>query len=125
MSDHKLNLFLNRETSWIEFNRRVLEEAQDPKNPLLERLRFFCIFQSNLDEFFMVRVASLQHLTQQGDNNPDPSGLTPFQQRVLRAVARVPRGKVATYAEIARRIDRPRAARGVFGEDRTVHTAYP
>jgi polyphosphate kinase len=83
MSANKQNPFLNREISWIEFNRRVLEEAQDPGNPLLERLRFFCIFHSNLDEFFMVRVASLQHLIEQADNNPDPSGLTPYQQLEL------------------------------------------
>jgi polyphosphate kinase len=80
MSLYKPGAFLNRETSWLQFNRRVLEEAQDPKNPLLERLRFFCIFHSNLDEFFMVRVASLQHLIEQGNNNPDPSGLTPLRQ---------------------------------------------
>lgn len=88
MSARKSNLYLNRETSWIEFNRRVLEEAQDPRNPLLERLRFFCIFQSNLDEFFMVRIASLQHLIKQGDSNPDPSGLTPHQQLEM-ALSRV------------------------------------
>jgi polyphosphate kinase len=76
-------VYLNREISWLEFNSRVLEEAQDPRNPLLERLRFFCIFHSNLDEFFMVRVASLQHATEEGDNNPDPSGLTPHQQLAL------------------------------------------
>ncbi len=80
MSPRKANAFLNRELSWLEFNRRVLEEAQDPRNPLLERVRFYCIFRSNLDEFFMVRVASLQHLIEQGDNNPDPSGLTPREQ---------------------------------------------
>jgi polyphosphate kinase len=83
MSPRRTSLFLNRESSWLEFNRRVLEEAQDIRNPLLERLRFFCIFHSNLDEFFMVRVASLQHLIEQGDNNPDPSGLTPRQQLEL------------------------------------------
>ncbi len=80
MSLGKSRLFLNRETSWIEFNRRVLGEAQDSRNPLLERLRFFCIFQSNLDEFFMVRIASLHHLINQGNSSRDPSGLTPHQQ---------------------------------------------
>jgi polyphosphate kinase len=72
--------FFNRELSWLEFNRRVLEEAQDPHNPLLERLRFYCIFHSNLDEFFMVRVALLHHLIDNGDNHPDPTGLTPRGQ---------------------------------------------
>jgi polyphosphate kinase len=80
MTARKPSALLNRETSWLEFNRRVLEEAQDNRNPLLERLRFLCIFHSNLDEFFMVRVASIEHLIEDGDNNPDPSGLTPFQQ---------------------------------------------
>jgi polyphosphate kinase len=73
-------LFLNRETSWLEFNGRVLEEAQDPTNPLLERLKFATIVASNLDEFFMVRVAALKNAVAEGDLAPDPAGLTPSQQ---------------------------------------------
>ncbi len=73
-------LFLNRELSWLEFNGRVLEEARDPTNPLLERLKFACIVASNLDEFFMVRVAALKNDLAEGDTAPDVAGLTPSQQ---------------------------------------------
>lgn len=71
--------FLNRELSWLEFNRRVLEEARDLSNPLFERMKFLSITSSNLDEFFMVRVASLKDQVDMGFNNEDISGYTPSQ----------------------------------------------
>lgn len=72
--------FFNRELSWLEFNRRVLEEAQNTSLPLLERLKFLAITASNLDEFFMVRVGGLQTLYARGSKTKDPAGMTPNQQ---------------------------------------------
>jgi len=70
----------NRELSWVQFNRRVLEEAANPDNPLLERGKFLSICASNLDEFFMVRVGSLTRKTQVNPKKEDPAGMTPQQQ---------------------------------------------
>ncbi len=70
----------NRELSWILFNHRVLSEARDKGNPLFERLKFLSITASNLDEFFMVRVASLKDMVNAGYNKKDIAGMTPQEQ---------------------------------------------
>ncbi len=72
--------FLNREESWLQFNERVLELAEDPKLPLLERVRFLAIFASNLDEFFMVRVAGLKRRMATGLLLRAQSGLKPSEE---------------------------------------------
>lgn len=88
--------YLNRELSWLEFNQRVLAEACDASVPLLERVKFLAITASNLDEYFMVRVGSLQMLLAQGSTVPDPSGMTP--ERQLQAIsARTHRMTVEQY----------------------------
>ena len=68
--------FLNRELSWLEFNQRVLDEAFDKKNPLLERVKFFCITSSNLDEFFEVRVAGIKQQMESGVVEDSVDGMT-------------------------------------------------
>jgi polyphosphate kinase len=73
-------LFINRELSWIEFNRHVLEEAKDPSHPLLERVKFLAIFANNLDEFFMIRVSGLQRQVEKGVRELPPDGMTPSRQ---------------------------------------------
>jgi len=72
--------YINRELSWLEFNNRVLHEACDPRTPLLERLKFLAIFSSNLDEFFMVRVAGLKQQVEATVNLLTPDGRTPQKQ---------------------------------------------
>ncbi len=72
--------FINRELSWLAFNERVLEEAADPGTPLLERVKFAAITASNLDEFFMVRVAAVEEAVASGEDSPDLAGLAPVEQ---------------------------------------------
>lgn len=77
---HKPSYYSNRELSWIEFNYRVLSEARDKSLPLLERIKFLSITASNLDEFFMIRVASLKDMVNANYTKPDIAGLTPKEQ---------------------------------------------
>ena len=74
--------YFNRELSWLEFNYRVLNEALDTRTPLLERLKFTAIFSSNLDEFFMVRIAGLKQQIQAGVTKLTFDGCTPLEQLV-------------------------------------------
>jgi polyphosphate kinase len=71
--------FINRELSWLEFNRRVLEEAQDPTQPLIERVKFLTIFSSNLDEFFEIRVAGIKQQIESETSEIGPDGLSPTE----------------------------------------------
>lgn len=99
----KPQYYNNRELSWLAFNERVLEEAEDKKNPLLERLKFLAIFSSNLDEFFMVRVAGLQDQIRAGFHKPEnKSGLTPKEQ--LAKIAERTQALVRRQTEVYRHL---------------------
>src|SRR3954470_24234472 len=80
------SLYINRELSWLEFNSRVLHEAKDPRNRLLERVKFLSIFNTNLDEFYMVRVAGLRRQISANVQHAAHDGMTPAQ--ILAAVSR-------------------------------------
>src|SRR5215471_1325007 len=90
---HDPSLFISRELSLLEFQRRVLAEAADPNNKLLERVKFLSIFSSNVDEFFMVRVAGIMQQVEQNVVELSPDGKTPQQQ--LTAIGEVARALVA------------------------------
>jgi polyphosphate kinase len=89
------SLYVNRELSWLEFNRRVLHEALDPRTPLLERLKFLGIFSSNLDEFFQVRVAGLKQQSAAGIVERTADGMTPEDQ--LSAISSIVREMVRQH----------------------------
>ena len=105
--------YLNRELSWLEFNARVLHEARDERNPLLERVKFLAIFAGNLDEFFQVRIAGLRQQVEAGKVARSPDGRTAEEQlaaareRVLELVA----DHSAIYVDVRRALAGRRASR--------------
>lgn len=105
--------YLNRELSWLQFNKRVLEEAACPTNPLLERLKFLAIFEANLDEFYMVRVSGLIEMFDSGILETSPDGLTPTEQLSIIAKSALPQRRRA--GQVWDEVLRPQLERtGVF-----------
>src|SRR5476651_1212077 len=103
--------FVNRELSWLAFNRRVIEESQNHRHPLFERVRFLSISASNLDEFYMVRVAGLMGMVRAGVSTPSADGLSPAQQ--LAKVDETARGLIADQQRIWAGLDAELRREGV------------
>ncbi len=122
--------YVNREWSWLAFNERVLEEAEDRSNPLLERAKFVAIFASNLDEFFMKRVAALCEVIDAGEKKPDGFGY--FPEEVYRGIETITARLRTRHVHVFRRLRQELAAEGIrllemaqLGEhDRSVVQSY-
>src|SRR5512135_188748 len=103
--------YLNRELSWLEFNARVLHEAADERNPLLERVKFLAIFAGNLDEFFQVRVAGLRQQVEAGKAARSPDGRTAGEQ--LTAARERVLGLIADHSRVFVEVRRALRAEGI------------
>ena len=105
-AEERPDRFYNRELSWLQFNRRVLEEAQNPRHPLLERARFLSISASNLDEFYTVRVAGLHEQVVQSVDEPSQEGWTPAEQlkAVQAEIARLSEHQQSCWTDLNRRL---------------------